>query len=177
MAGITFRAELDDAQARARLAELASRMENLAGFYKNVGEYMTDEAIPRNFASETGPDGTPWASLRPLTLERRKKAGITATTILRATSRMAAGINYQASDTQLLIGSPAPQAAVMHFGAPQGSFGAKMGRTKPSAKRAKSQDFFMHMPWGDIPARPFLGFSAADEAEVIRIAEVWLETL
>lgn len=176
MAGITFHAELDDDQARARLAALAARMENMAGFYKNVGEYMTEEAIPRNFASESAPDGTPWASLSQITRDRRKKAGISTSTILRATGRMAAGINYQATDDQLLVGSPAPQAAVMHFGAAQGQFGAKMGRTKPSEKRGKSQDYFMHLPWGDIPARPFLGFSVADEQEVIHIAEAWLES-
>ena len=168
MAGITFTAELSDEEARQKLARLTSRMENMAGFYKNVGEYMTGQAIPRNFASATAPDGTPWASLRPVTLARRKKAGITSAAILKASGRMAAGINYQASDEQLLIGSPAPQAAVLHFGAAQGQFGAFMGKDK------KGRDHFHHLPWGDIPARPFLGFSAADEEEVIHIAEDWL---
>lgn len=162
MAGITFKAELSDQAARERLDQLVDRMENVAGFYKGVGEYMTDEAIPRNFASETAPDGKPWASLRPVTIARREKAGRTPITILRASGGMAAGINSRVTDEGLLVGSPAPQAAVMQFGAGRGSLGAT-SRGSP-------------IPWGDIPARPFLGFSAEDEREVIRIAEDWLES-
>lgn len=175
MAGITFTVEIDEAEASAKLSDMVSRMERPIGFYKGVGEYLTEVAIPRNFAAETGPDGSPWASLRPLTVARREAKGQTPIKILRASGAMAAGINYAASDSQVQIGSPAIQAAVMQFGAAQGSFGAAIGRTRPTDKRPKSQDYFAHLPWGDIPARPFLGLSPADEEKIIRIAARWLE--
>lgn len=174
MAGITFTVELDEAAVAAKLAEIVDRMERPIGFYKGVGEYLTEVAIPRNFATETSPDGVSWASLRPLTVARREAKGQTPIQILRASGAMAASINYAAGDDHVRIGSPAIQAAVMQFGAAQGSFGAVAGRTRPSEKRPKSQDYFAQLPWGDIPARPFLGISADDEVEIIRIAEDWL---
>lgn len=160
MAGISWTVELNAELAARQLADLVDRMDRPIGFYKGVGEYMTDVAIPRNFANETAPDGTPWARLSPLTVARREATGQTPITILRASGVMAAGINYEAGDRNVRIGSPAIQAAVMQFGAAQGAF----GRTKRGGP----------IPWGRIPARPFLGVSLQDEAEIIRIAEDWL---
>lgn len=161
MAGLTFTVELEDEALTRRLDELVDRMDRPIGFYKGVGEYLTEVAIPRNFAQEAAPDGTPWASLRPVTIARREAKGQTPITILRASGGMAGGINYETTDDHVLVGSPAPQAAVMQLGAAQGSFG-QTSRGGP-------------IPWGDIPARPFLGLSAEDELEIIRIAEHWLE--
>ncbi len=168
MAGITFTVEMATKAAQQQLEELVGRMERPLGFYKSVGEYMVSVAIPRNFANEAAPDGTPWASLRPVTLARRQKAGLASTAILRATGNMASKINYEATDQHARIGSPHIQAAVMQFGAEQGQFGAFMGKDK------RGRDHFHHLPWGNIPARPFLGLSPADEAEIIAIASDWL---
>lgn len=174
MPGIVFTVELDDQLAASRLAEMVDRMERPIGFYRAVGEYLVEKAIPRNFSTETAPDGSPWAALSPVTNARREKAGHVPIRILQASQAMAAGINHRPTDDGVRVGTPAKQGAVMQFGAPQGSFGAAIGRTKPSDKRPKSQDYFAHLPWGDIPARPFLGISAADEVEIIRIAGEWL---
>lgn len=175
MAGITFRVEISDEAAARQLAEIVGRMDRPIDFYKAVGEYLTEVAIPRNFADESAPDGTPWARLSPVTVQRRESAGQTPITILQATGRMAASVNYEATATHVRIGSPAPQAAVMQFGAEKGSFGAAIGRTKPTEKRPWSQDYFSTLPWGDIPARPWLGLSSEDEMEIIRIASDWLD--
>jgi phage virion morphogenesis protein len=161
MAGITFTVEFDDEAAARRLAEIVERMDRPIGFYKNVGEYLTEVAIPRNFASESAPDGTPWARLSPLTVARREKAGQTPISILRATSRMAGSITYEATDTHVRIGSPVIQAAVMQFGAAQGAFG-RTSRGGP-------------IPWGGIPSRPYLGLSSTDEEAIIDIAMDWLD--
>jgi len=161
LAGLTFTVELDDEALVRRLDELVDRMERPVGFYKGVGEYLTEVAIPRNFAQEASPDGTPWASLRPMTVARREAKGQTPIRILRASGKMAGEINYETADDHVLVGSPAPQAAVMQLGAAQGAFG-QSSRGGP-------------IPWGDIPARPFLGLSPEDEIEIIHIAELWLE--
>ncbi len=50
------------------------------------------------------------------------------------------------------IGSPSIYAGTHQFGAAKGAFGS-------TSKGAP-------IPWGDIPARPFLGLSDADEADI-----------
>ncbi len=157
MAGITFTVELSTEAAAQALSDLADPMARPIGFYRSAGAYLVDIAIPRNFSTESEPDGTPWAVLSPLTVARRGSTG----PILRATGRMAASIVSQVSGTSLRIGSPVEQAAVMQLGAAQGAFG-RTSRGGP-------------IPWGTIPARPFLGLSGADEVEIIKIAEDWLE--
>lgn len=168
MAGITFTVEIDEAALAESLVDLVDRMERPLGFYKLVGDYLEGHAIKRNFDTETAPDGTPWASLRPATLKRREKAGLTSTKILNATGTMRSHINARPESDHVSVGVPDDQAAVMQFGAAQGAFGAFIGKDK------LGRDHFHHMPWGDIPARPFLGLSTDDEAEIIRIAEDWL---
>jgi phage virion morphogenesis protein len=161
MGGVTFTLEFDDSGPEARLAELIDRLDRPIAFYRTVGEYLTEVAIPRNFASESAPDGTPWALLSPVTIARREKKGQTPIQILRATGKMQAEIVSQASEEELRVGSPAPQAAVLQFGAAAGAFGTDAGGHQ--------------IPWGTIPARPFLGLSAEDEAEILLIASDWLD--
>ena len=59
-------------------------------------------------------------------------------------------IHYQISGDLLLVGSNMIYAATQQFGAKKGEFG----------KGA---------PWGDIPAREYLGISIADQAELQNI--------
>lgn len=164
MPGITFTVELSEAEARERLSALVARMERPIGFYKNVGQYMVDVSIPRNFATETAPDGTPWVRHATVTIKRREKLGHMPLQILRSnrgdSQNLHATINADPSEDGVRIGSPMIYAGVHQFGAGQGAFG-RTSRNGP-------------IPWGDIPARPFLGLSAVDEQEIINIAEDWL---
>ena len=174
MTGITFTAEISDDEAAARLTALVERMARPIGFYEGVGEHLTGIAIRRNFQEEEAPDGTPWARLRPATIKRREKLNQTPLTILRSNSgtsqNLFASITSRASESGVEVGSSMPYAAIHQFGAAQGQFGAFMGKDK------LGRGHFHHMPWGDIPARPYLGLSSEDETEIIRIAEGWLDT-
>ena len=58
-------------------------------------------------------------------------------------------------------GSPMVYAAAMQFGAAQGAF----GRTRRNGP----------IPWGNIPARPFLGISADDETNILGALAGWIE--
>ncbi|MEQ3671482.1 MAG: phage virion morphogenesis protein [Pseudophaeobacter sp.] len=58
-------------------------------------------------------------------------------------------------------GSNAIQSAVMQFGAAKGAFG--------TASNGSS------IPWGNIPARPFIGISEEDETNLALELEEWLE--
>jgi phage gpG-like protein len=69
-------------------------------------------------------------------------------------------INYQANARSVRVGSPMIHAATMQFGAAQGAFG-RTSRGGP-------------IPWGNIPARPFLGLSQTDRAGVLEIIAEYL---
>ncbi|MBN8190500.1 MAG: hypothetical protein GYB50_17190 [Rhodobacteraceae bacterium] len=60
-------------------------------------------------------------------------------------------------------------AAAEPIGTEAGEFGARMGVNK------KVRRFFMPIPWGNIPARPFLGVGRGDETALIEIVEEYLE--
>lgn len=163
MSGVTFTVEIDDQAMQTRLEEMLTRMEQPFKFYKAAGEYLTEIAIPRNFDHEQGPDGTPWAALKEATIRRREKLGQTPIRILRAggsAASLSASIVAQPSHTEVRVGSATEYAAVHQFGAAKGAFGAD-SHGRP-------------LPWGTIPARPFLGLSTEDGQELIRIAEDWL---
>ena len=49
----------------------------------------------------------------------------------------------------------------MQFGAAQGQFGAFIGKDK------LGRDHFHAIPWGDIPARPFLGLAEEDRTNIL----------
>lgn len=151
MTGISYKATIDDADMREKLAALISKMQRPEGFYKNVGEHLLS-SVKDNFETETAPDGTRWKTLSQTTRDlRSKKYGNAPTTILRASGDLMNSINMQASDTDVRIGSSLIYAAIHQFG-------GDAGRGKKVT----------------IPARPYLGLSAADEDEVVPIAEEWL---
>ena len=60
----------------------------------------------------------------------------------------------------MAVGSSLEYAAVQQFGARRGEF----GRTRRGAP----------IPWGDIPARPFLGVSRVDRVEILDILAGYL---
>ncbi|MVA23614.1 phage virion morphogenesis protein [Agrobacterium vitis] len=151
MTGISYKATIDDQDMRAKLAELIGKMNRPAGFYKNVGEHLLN-SVKDNFEAEAAPDGNRWQALSQITRDLRSlKYGNAPTTILRASGDLMNSINMQASDTEVRIGSSLIYAAIHQFG-------GDAGRRKKVT----------------IPARPYLGLSAADEDELLAIAEEWL---
>lgn len=164
MTGVTLTIDLDDTEVQDRLLQLIERMDRPIGFFKLAGEHFTETSIPDHFAKEAAPDGTPWASLQPATVARREKRRQTPIRILRASgsaASLSASITSRVADTWLEVGTNTIYAGTHQFGAAKGAF-ENDGRGRP-------------LPWGDIPARPFLGVSGEDEAELIRIATDWLE--
>lgn len=168
MAGVTFTVEFSAEAVRAALESFVARMDKPTAFYQSVGEYMVGTAIKRNFDSETAPDGTAWAKLRPVTIKRREKAGQVPIAILSASRSLRNAIAAQPGPDGVRIGTPMEYAAVMQSGAAQGKFGERKGVNK------LGRNYRFDLPWGDIPARPYLGLSAEDEEEIIRIAQDWI---
>lgn len=133
------------------LDRIQNTLERPQAMYRDMGEYLTTSTQQR-FRTSKAPDGSQWktnssAYLNMLNPQRQnKKPNILSHNLMNS-------IQYQInSGTQLRVGSNLIYAATMQFGAKKGTFG------KGS-------------PWGDIPARAFIGLSRDDEEELYLIAE------
>lgn len=125
------------------LTHLEQAGRNLSPAFKDIGEALINSTRER-FEEGKGPDGTRWADNRPVTLARKKGAK----PLVGETGLLATEIHYEAGPTRVMVGSNKEYAAMQQFGG------------------KKSE--FPHL-WGDIPARPFIGVSKANEEEILDI--------
>lgn len=188
--------EVDDANVLRVIAELQRRMADMQPAMQSVGEYLV-ESTHRRFSTSTAPDGSRWAPNSQVTylrmLESRggtsytkgeragrinaKGAGVAMTKkpLIGETHRLENEIVPFASQDGVEVGSNLIYAAVQQFGAKMGEFGRysqvsrwrKFG-DKDFRKYAGTVKGFP-IPWGDIPARPFLGLSTDDADNVLSI--------
>ena len=189
MSEITF--QLDDREIRDALDRLLLAGGNLKPAMRDIGEYLV-VATKKRFAEGKGPDGTPWAPNTEATIlaylrrrggssvrrkgEKRRhpylrkdgrvnKRGAALVAgkrpLIGESKRLSHEIHYRATASEVAVGSPLEQSAVMQFGAKEGEFG--------STKRGAP------IPFGDIPARPFLGLSDEDRDQVLEILKEHLE--
>jgi len=163
--------EINVTDADGKLDDLQALLDDLTPVMNDIGQFLVMSTQDR-MAEGKSPDGTPFAPRSPVTLaayERRKqKPGAHP---LWLTGTMRRGIHHAYDRDSVSVGSGAIQAAVMQFGAAQGAFGAWMGKDK------LGRDHFHHLPWGTIPARPFLGVSPSDEDGIMGIVTEALEVL
>jgi phage virion morphogenesis protein len=172
---ITIR--LEDGAIRARLAETAERLGDLSPVTAEIAEFLF-QSTRKRFSVGAGPDGSPWAKRSRVTLDRYAAMNpprVPGPHPLTVSGGLMRSILPFSGPTQAGVGSSAIYAAAMQFGAAQGQFGAAIGRTRPSDKRPKSQDYFFPIPWGNIPARPFLGLSVTDREGILETLAEWLD--
>lgn len=168
-----IRVEVQDAGAQAMFAQLRAALVNMRPLMQDLGEHLS-ETTKRRFETSTAPDGSRWAPNTETTYLRYlgnfsggtlKDGRLNAKGAARAANKkpligetrsLSTSINYLAGSDFVEIGSPMVYAAVQQFGAAAGSFAG-----------GKS-------PWGDIPARPFLGLSGEDQAEIGRMGVGYL---
>lgn len=126
------------------LDELRRRMGNLRPVMEAVGQVI-QSGTQQRFIDQAAPDGTPWAPLSPVTIARRRR-GPTATgsiQILRDTGRLMNSISYEATANQVSVFTNVLYAATHQLGDPR--------------RR--------------IPARPFFGYNAQDQAAIVEILQ------
>mgnify|MGYP000942949112 CR=1 FL=1 len=156
--------EVDDRLVLDALRQVAGRLGDPAPALKAIGETLA-ESTRRRFETSTGPDGQRWPSNSPVTILQylgaykgsyTKTSKISANGSGRAISKrpligetksLSSTIDWTVSGDSVLIGSPMVYAAVQQFGAKARQFGSA--------------------PWGDIPARPFLGVSDDDRRAIL----------
>ncbi|MGH1416891.1 MAG: phage virion morphogenesis protein [Pelagimonas sp.] len=157
------------------LARMVEAYDDLTPLNQDIGVFML-ESTKQNFVAGTSPDGTPWAPKSMATMDayRRSEAkgangAVPVQPLIGVSKALSTTISYEADPEGVNWGSNQIYAAVMQMGAQAGEFGARIGKDK------NGRDFMMSIPWGDIPARPFLGIGPEDETGILEIIEDYLK--
>lgn len=164
-----IRIELKEDTVTPRLDALARHFGDLTPVMQEIGEFLVASTKDR-FQKGVSPDGAKWAPKSNTTKKayERRKETVDARPLFGPSGMLSSQIGMLAGPTSVEVGSNRIYAAVMQFGAPQGAFGAAIGKDK------RGRDHFHSIPWGDIPARPFLGISDEDRTGILKIVEEWL---
>lgn len=167
----------DDSALVGFLDGLSGKVAEPGPMLHQIGQAMVESSQAR-FGSLSGPDGDAWAPNQPSTLDRwleakgrksdkdGKKTGYKKGWGAGGDKREAAAgskkplhgisgsledqFHYNVSSLGVEWGNSMNYSRVQQFGAAKGTLG-------PNA------------PWGDIPARPFLGLSEGDKGEILDI--------
>lgn len=169
---------VDDVEVIAALNHIIAIGERPRPLLLAIGESL-EFSTKRRFETSTAPDGSSWAPNAESTFlsylgafkgSTTKKGKLSKKGIERAinkkpligeTRSLSSNITYQLiGDDTLEVGSPQVYAGTQQFGAKKGEF----GKTRRGAS----------IPWGDIPAREFLGLSADDRRTVLDIVQQFL---
>ncbi|MDX8354345.1 phage virion morphogenesis protein [Cognatiyoonia sp. IB215182] len=149
--------ELDAAELDRVLRQLAVGLSDMSDLMNDLGNYMLVAHQDRVQRGEQ-PDGQPFALRSETTIDRYIADDLPFGQPLNQSGTMRQQMAYNYGSDYVAMGSNAIQAAVMHFGAEKGSLGSGA-------------------PWGDIPARPFIGLSDQDESEMMGVSIEWLDGL
>ncbi|MGH8435517.1 MAG: phage virion morphogenesis protein [Pseudomonas sp.] len=182
MAGATL--EFDSQAVLAAINEAAEAMGNPTPMLENMGEYLLQRTEDR-FASQTAPDGTPWQALSPRYQRSKKK---NRDKILTFNGYLGKHFAYQINGSELLVGTNRVYAAIHQFGgelqrqARQSTVYFKQSKKGDIGKRfvkKTESNFAQDVNIGAytirIPARPFLGTSAADDDVLLQIAMKYIQ--
>ncbi|MES2435066.1 MAG: phage virion morphogenesis protein [Pseudomonadota bacterium] len=157
-----FTVEINDTEVLAALDRATSVLTDATAMMNAIGDFLHGQVEDR-FQTQAGPDGTAWAPRSAVTLKSYERRKLKFGGILHLSGQLSGNIFHDYDAESVRVGSPEPWAAVQQFGAAQGAFGAFMGKDK------LGRDHFHHLPWGNIPARPYLGFSDEDREGIIAI--------
>lgn len=159
MSGLDLQVTISDARVMGLLQNIQVKLGNLRPAMNIIGQVVRTSVV-ENFMQSGRP--THWAPLSPMTLARRK-----GTTILRRqgfAGGLLGSIHVEAGDDEVRIGTDKVYGAIHHYGAKKGQFGTVLAKIKAHIRKLKSgkevqvreHSRSMSIPWGDIPARPFM---------------------
>lgn len=154
-----WRVELEAETVIEALERLRRSAEDLTEPLSQIGHMLAENTRLR-FHDGRAPDKMPWAPLSDTTLQGRRKgrrSRAPTAQALRDTGVLMNSITYQAGRNEVVVGTSVVYAPTHQFGALRGAY----GRTRRGAP----------IPWGDIPARPFLGLSPEDKDEAVEILQ------
>ena len=177
--------QIDDKELLDKLNLLAASSERPQAMMHAIGAAMV-QSTQRRFEREMGPDGRPWPKLSPRTANKRLGRGRRGYAhMLRVTGRLYQSISYQADGVSVAWGTNVVYGPIHQLGGTidmparsQRIYLRKIrkgGKTrnrfgKASHKTAEPRDVNVGPHTINIPARPYLGLSAADREEIIATA-------
>lgn len=150
---------VDARQAERWFGEMLRRGRDLSGLMLDIGERLTETTQDR-FRDGVAPDGTPWLPLRD---------GSGRTPLLD-TGRMRDDISPESGSDYVEIRAGAKQARWHQEGT--GPFVILPINGKALAF---GEHVVRNVNHPGLPARPFMGLSAEDEAGIGRLAIAWLQ--
>lgn len=161
MPGITLK--INRAELQKALEGITDRMTDSTAAMRKVGAIVR-ESIRTNFAKGGRPSSWP-------KLKRRQGQP------LRDTNRLMNSITSVPGKNSVRVGTNVVYAGVHNYGAARGAFGVtsvQVGpyyRTTKSGKQAgvRGHTRRVRLPWGDIPARPFILVQKEDGPEISAI--------
>lgn len=148
--------QIHDEHLRATLARritaLRSPARLMAGIandlHGGVEDVLKAEGMPK------------WRGLSSVTKERRRERGHWPGKMLQEYGQLAASIQPDSGEAFAQVSTNLKKARTLHFGAKQGEF----GRSKRGGP----------IPWGNIPARPFMVIPAHTRATIAQRAAKWI---
>ena len=172
---LSFEIGLVDSGVTKALADLREKMTNVTPVLTKIGVAYKENTDLR-FKAKQSPEGKQWKRNTKLTTQLKttgfktaggfRPKGIEGGYSMGVwTGNLKNSIAYRVQGNNILVGifsgqKSAKYASVFQFGAKKGDFG---GSRRGNGKK------FMPIPWGDIPARPFLGFNKATNEKVLKI--------
>lgn len=164
------------------LNQIERRVNRLKPAMELIGDIALS-SIHANFQDEGRPRD--WAKLSNTTINIRKKLNRWPGRILQrggAAGGLVGAISARANDDEVRLAANKPYATTQHFGAKKGSFGTVAMTIKehtrtitqafgkelkePKDVKVKAHTRKMALPWGDIPARPFMVIQDEDWEEI-----------
>ena len=163
---MNIKIELRDRELRAALSRLVVAGEDFSPAMTAIEGHL--RRISENaFEQEADPStNEAWAPLSDVTKRLRRKAGKNDTRKLRVDGHLLDSIVADHDRTSAVVGTNLVYATTQHFGARKGEFGSY---TNPITGQPHP------IPWGDIPARPFFGFTAGDKLAISRMLQAHIE--
>lgn len=156
-----IRIEFNHAPTTEAIRQAIASLENATPLFHDIGEYMV-EATRKRFLLGVAPDGKRWLPKSDTTLERYRRLGYgrLIRPLIADGKKLSTEIQFFVAREGVVIGSSMIYSRVMQEGALKGAFGRdRHGRP---------------LPWGNIPARPWLGVSRGDQQKIVEIAEEYV---
>lgn len=152
-----YNLEIDDSDLKQKIAGYKKQLENTRPLMNEIGELLLS-SIDRNFqigGRTSGKKGLlggslPWKPLSPVTIAQREKKGYWPGKILIQRGRLVGSLTKHVENKSVTLSAGTVYAATMQFGAKKGQF--RKGE-RP-------------IPWGDIPARPFMVIQKNDLLDI-----------
>ncbi len=147
--------KVEDTDVMAALGRLMKAAQDMTPAMRDIAGILAF-ASEQAFEHQVDPTtGDPWPDLSDLTKQRRAENGHWPGQILQVTGALARDIQTDYGADFAVAGTNKVYAPTQYRGASKGQY----GRTKTGGP----------IPWGDIPARPFLGAGDEDKDEILDV--------